>query len=249
MRPTHTALPVLGAALLGTVAGCYGNAPTVFPDGCGPFEDTNEATLPAAVPGDPCPEQLVMARQTWTDPDTGTRIPSVHARACIHVPLADVWPAIRDPQTGRDPTTTQDFTVVGYEVAPIYDFSYRTHVTVNTTLGITPIFDLEWRHCLVTGTLDAPTLVSGRWRKIDGTTAIALLEGSIVARPFDGDPSITEIQYQYHLNAQFSGYGTIEAYLGVIYGRLVERSHRRPLVPDNCTMCPTPPADYCPCFP
>jgi hypothetical protein len=126
-----------------------------------------------------------------------------------------------------------------------YDFSYQTHVTANTTAGITPEFDLDWRHCIAEGTIDAPLLTSTRWRKTFGSSAITLLEGSIVLAPLEGDPNVTEVRYQYHLDAQFTRpIPTIEAYLNVIYGRLRDLSHGAPLVPNDCTGCPEPPAEY-----
>lgn len=236
--------PAAGVVLGALVLGCFPNSPTPFAPGLEPWEDPNVATLPPATPDDPCPEQIVFVRGSYTEPETGRNAREVHAAACIHAPIADVFRAARDPQTGRDPTTTQGFRVNQYETEPEYDFSYQTHVTANTVVGITPEFDINWRHGLVEGTLGAPLLTATRWKKTFGSEAITLLEGSLVLRPLEADPSITELRYQYHLDAAGSGHQTIEDYLRVIYGRLRTRSHGEPLVPDDCAGCPSPPEGY-----
>lgn len=239
---------VLGCALaLGAAqAGCYGNSATPFPPGLEPWEAENVATLPAAVGDDPCPEldTLEVVRGSYTETETGRIFREVHAAACIHAPLADVFRAARDPQTGRDPTATQGFRVTAYETETDYDWSYQTHVTANTTAGITPEFDLNWRHGVVEGTAEEPEVTATRWKKTFGNEAISLLEGSLVLRPLQGHPEITEVRYQYHLEAVTANHDTIINYLNVIYGRLRQGAHGETLVPNDCVDCPAPPAGY-----
>jgi hypothetical protein len=55
------------------------------------------------------------------------------------------------------------------------------------------------------------------------------MEGSLVTRPLQGHPEITVVEYQYHLDALTANHGTIESFLNVIYGRLVDRVHGRTL--------------------
>ena len=226
-------------------AGCYGNESTVFPAGAEPWEE-NLASMPPAADGTPCAEELTFHRTGWQSAR------SVHARACIHQPLEVVWRAIRNPQTGRDPTTTARWRVMEWDVAraedPAPDFSYRTYLFVDD------IIDLEleqiWRHYLVeTAPNEAgeetPTLVATRWQKVWGTSAISMMEGSLVARPFAEDPSITLVEYQYHLDAVArDDHGTIETFLGVIYGRLKADAHGESLDPSDCSECPEPPPSY-----
>jgi hypothetical protein len=71
------------------------------------------------------------------------------------------------------------------------------------------------------------------------------MEGSIVARPLVEDPSITVLEYQYHLDAiARDDHGTIESFLTVIYGRLRQRAHGEPLDPSDCIDCAEAPANY-----
>ncbi|AKF05514.1 hypothetical protein [Sandaracinus amylolyticus] len=226
-------------------AGCYGNEATVFPAGAEPWEE-NLAAMPPADEGTPCAEELTFHRTGWLSAR------SVHARACIHQPLDVVWRAIRNPQTGRDPTTTARWRVLEWDVArdedPAPDFSYRTYLFVDD------IIDLEmeqvWRHYLVQSETDdtgaeTPTLVATRWQKVWGTSAISVMEGSLVARPFEEDPSMTLVEYQYHLDAVArDDHATIETFLGVIYGRLKQDAHGEALDPSDCDECPEPPDSY-----
>ncbi len=222
-------------ALVVSLAGCYGNAQTEFPEGLDPFEE-NLAPLPAPVDGDPCPETLSF-HDGWWAPE----VRSTHARVCIHEPLSVVWPAIRDPQTGRDPA--HRWNVEAYDVEPEYDYSYQTYLFVDDFI------DLElrqtWRHGLISGTDEAPLLTSTRWQKTDGSTAISTMEGSLLAYPLEGHPEITVIEYQYHLNAVARDeHDVIRSFLTTIFGRLRARAHGEALVPDDCSSCAVPPEGY-----
>lgn len=226
------------------IVGCYPNSSTPFPEGLEPWETTNRAELPAAIGSDVCPETLVFSRGNYVEPDTGRNIRSVHARACIHQPIEAVFEAARDPQTGRDPSATQAFRVNAYDTEPDYAFSFQTHVTANTTAGLTPEFDINWRHGVVTESDGQMQVTASRWKKTFGSEAIELLEGSLVLMPIGEDPMITEVQYQYHLSAVTAGHETIESYLSQIYERLRQRSHGETLVPNDCDGCATAPAGY-----
>ena len=233
----------LGAWVLGAlVCGCYGNEDTPFPPGLEPWEATNAAALPAATAAATFPETLSYVERTFTEPGTTTDAPSVHARAYIQMSPHDVWLALRDPQTARDPTSTDAWSVVAWATEPTYTYSLRTHTTVHSL--ITLEWDMDWRLGIVQGTNDAPIVAAARWQKVRGTTVLQVLEGSIVLRAVTGQPTVTEVDYQYHLKSSFSGYGAIESYLQVIYGRLRDRAHGRPLSPNDCAGCPAPPAGY-----
>lgn len=227
------AMALAGLALL---PGCYTNEVTPFPEGLEPWEE-NLAELPAPVEGDPCPETLVFVNQGYM----GTR--SVHARGCIHAPMAAVWEAVRDPQTSRDPTTTHGFRIVAYETEPMYPWTYKTYVFVDHEL--TDIeFELNWRHSVVEGTEAQPLVTATRWAKTWGSSAISTMEGSLVLRPFEDDPAITEVAYQYHLQSIGSNHDTIQAFLSVIYGRLRDRATGVALDPRDCIECAAAPEGY-----
>ena len=225
---------------LGALPGCYGNEPTAFPPGIEPWEE-NLAPMPEADDESPCAETLTFHRTLWE------RVRAVHARACIHQPPEVVWRALRNPQTGRDPVSTHGWRVLEWDVAreddPAPDYSYETWTFVDDIIDLE--FEQIWRHHLVEGTEEAPELTATRWQKTFGTTAISVMEGSIVTRPFVDDPSITLVEYQYHLDAVArDDHRTIEGFIHVIYGRLRLAAHGETLDPSDCSECPEPPADY-----
>jgi hypothetical protein len=231
---------VAAAAIAIALAGCS-NVTSPFPAGSEPWEE-NLAPMPEPVEGDPCPEDVLSFHRTAFE---GVR--AVHGRACIHQPLSVVWRALRDPQTSRDPTTTHGFRVVAYDVSADVDpppaYSYLTAVHVDDIIDLD--FEQTWRHYLVEGTDEEPLLTATRWQKTFGSELLYTMEGSIVAQPLDEDPSITLIEYQYHLRAAArDDHGTIESFLTTIYGRLRQRAHDEPLVPDDCVDCAEAPANY-----
>jgi hypothetical protein len=202
----------------------------------------NLADPPAATAIERYPETLSFARRMWTMPGTSTRVLSVHARAYVQAPIAQVFVAARDPQTGRDPVSSHGFSVLAWATDPAYAFSYRTHVVVNNV--VTLEWDVDWRHGIVEGTPAAPRVTASRWQKTMGSSAIEVIEGSLVLRAVEGQPNVTEVLYQYHLKAPFSSHETIVDYLTVVFGRLKDVAHQRPLVPNDCASCPAAPAGY-----
>lgn len=232
------AVLALAGALFG---GCFDNVSTPFEDTDGavppgtdggpfpsdvaPWEWPNIAPMPTPTATDPCPETI-----TFMNAPSYRRSNAVHARACIHAPLSVVWVSIRNPQTGRAPSTTNPPFIYYPEPMPAEcDGLYQTQVHVDNVVDVD--FRLCWRHQLISGTEAEPLLTATRWQKVWGSTAIARLEGSLVAYPLAEDPSITVLEYQYHLDAVSSDHGTIYAYLGEIYGRLRDDSHGIPLLP------------------
>lgn len=229
------------ALVIAALAGACGNVESAFPAGSEPWE-VNMAPMPEPVDGDPCPESVITFHRTGFE---GVR--AVHARACIHQPLAVVWRALRDPQTARDPGTTHGFRVVAYDVSADVDpppaYSYLTAVHVDDVIDLD--FEQTWRHYLVEGTDDEPLLTATRWQKTFGSELLYTMEGSIVALPLEADPAITLLEYQYHLRAAArDDHGTIESFLTTIYGRLRQRAQGEPLDPDDCVDCAEPPPNY-----
>jgi hypothetical protein len=217
---------VWNAVLLSAVlAGCAGTRVDVFPPGVEPWE-TNLATLPSATAESPCPETITFVRTRFATPDG--MVDSVHARACIHAPMADVWQAVQDPEVARDHTSVNSYAVINPPMPAECDGDYQTQI--NAGPGAFAFdFRLCWRHSVAEGLEDAPTLTATRWQKVWGSANVTLMEGSLVTRPLEGHPEITVVEYQYHLDALTANHGTIESFLNVIYGRLVDRVHGRTL--------------------
>lgn len=219
----------MGLLLTGAAAGCYGNEGSAFPPGLEPWED-NVAAMPTPTADDPCPEQIVFsADQTFNGTQDGRPYDanSLHARACIHQPPAVVWAALQDPQVGRDHTTVNTFEVIDPPMPEECDGLYQSQINAGSPFSVD--FRLCWRMEVAEGTDDMPIVTAARWQKVWGSTALRIMEGSIITHALETDPNITVVEYQYHLNALTSSHETIRNYLTVVYGRLVERAHDRPL--------------------
>lgn len=220
------------AAIVATCAlgGCFENTTTEFPAGYEPWEPNN-APYPTPTADDPCPETIAFGEnfsfQTANVDGRMFRANAVHGRACIHQPMSVVWEALQDPLVGKDQTTVNTFMVIDPPMPEECDGLYQSQINAGSPISVD--FRLCWRMQVVEGTDDAPTLTASRWQKVWGSSALSIMEGSIVAHPLDADPSITVIEYQYHLNAVSSDHDTIRNYLTVIYGRLLDRSYDRPL--------------------
>lgn len=228
----HSArLAILASGLcLGALGGCYGNEATAFPAGLEPWEENN-ASMPAPTADDPCAEEISFGAEgvyRGTLPDgRGYEANSLHARSCIHQPPSVVWEALQDPQVGRDHTAVNTFDVIDPPNPEECDGVYQSQINAGSPFSVD--FRLCWRMEVAEGTDDAPTLTASRWQKVWGSTALTTMEGSIVAYPHETDPSITVVEYQYHLKALTSTHETIRNYLSVVYGRLRDRAHGRPL--------------------
>jgi hypothetical protein len=190
-------------------AGCFGESATPFPPGLAPLE-ANRAPAPAADPGNPFPEKLVMIHGSgaydW-----------VHARAYVDAPLRLTWAALSDPNVTADPKIKKMRLEVLNE--PAYACSYVLHYTVDDF--ITVHFDVTWRHGLVSGTKEMPTMIAARFQKTNGTDFIDLLEGSVVAYPVSDQA--TEIELIEHLDATATGPDEIERYFRAYYANVLRR--------------------------
>jgi hypothetical protein len=222
----------VGVALAGAAsAGCYGNDASAFPAGLGPWEE-HTALPPAPVDGDVCPE-VISFGENYTfmgmaPNGSAYRANAVQATGCIHQPMSVVWDAIRDPQVGKDHTSVNTFMVIDPPMASECDGLYQSQINAGPA-PFTVDFRLCWRMQVAEGLEDAPTLTATRWQKVWGSSALSVMEGSLVARPHEDDPTITVVEYQYHLNAISSTHETIRNYLTVIYGRLLDRTYDRTL--------------------
>ncbi len=204
-----------GVALL--AVGCFGSEVTEFPDG---LEPLGENTL--AGPGtaaDPYPEEYELVGTG------GGRFDSVLGRGYIQAPITEVWAALQNPAVGADRRTSPDWSSEPVPDTP-YDASYVVHHIAYDV--VTVEWDVTWRHGVVTGTVDAPELVSIRWQKTDGSTLISVIEGSLLLRPV-GDGSITELELVYHASAAAAGTDTFVRYMQDIYNDAVAVTHGEPL--------------------
>lgn len=208
----------LVASLAVLATGCFDNVATEFPPGLEPFE-VNEAPAPAPRDGDMYPEELTFVRKRWSG-----GVPSVHARAYVQTDVATTFAAVRNPLAGADRREAVTFTWEE-DVDDTVPFSHRSHLVIPDV--VTVEFDLTWRSDVVEGTIEEPSITATKWQKTFGSTAITLLEGSVVCR--EVEPGVTELEIQYHLDALGSGHDTIEAYLTGYFDSIVALAHGRPL--------------------
>lgn len=220
LRRAVTAASLASCVL--SLAGCFDNVTTEFPPGLEPWEEPNEAPAPAPVDGDAHPEDITFVRKRWMGAN------SVHARAYVHADVATTFAAVRNPLSGADRRPTVTFT---YEenVDPEYRWSHRSHLVIPDV--VTVEFELTWHSDIVEGTVEMPTITATRWQKTWGTSAISLLEGSIVCRRVSDD--VTELEIQYHLNALASNYDTVENYLRGYFDSVIALVHGEPLPPQE----------------
>ncbi len=188
--------------LAASVAGCWGNEPTEFPPGLEPLED-NPVAPPAGTAEDPYPEGWVL------EGVDGPRHDTIYARGYLRAPLAAVWAAFRDPRVGADLRSADEWSVEPLD-DPGYDEAYVIHCTAFEI--VTVDWWTTWRHGVVTGTVEAPELVSIRWQKTDGSTILRLIEGSIVLRPTP-DGASTELDLVYRVDALASGVSDYSRYV------------------------------------
>lgn len=211
MTTTRTLLPAL--ALL-ALSGCFSNVETEFPAGLEPWEVPNEAEPPES-DGDPHPEAISFLRKRYM------RVHAVHARAYVHADVATTFAAVRHPLAGADRRPSVDFT---YEedVDPEYEHSHQSHLVVPDI--VTVEMKLDWRSSAVeTDGAGAPTVTATRWQKTWGSSAITLLEGSVICRRVNDE--VTELEIQYHLDAIAQGWDTIEDYLTKYFASILLLAH------------------------
>src|SRR5688572_29812129 len=91
-----------GLVLAALAGGCTTSSVVEDPDGgdiianLAPWDDPNVAPLPAATATHACAEELVVV-----DHGIVGRFHQSHAMGCVHAPLAEVWPAITDPEVAH----------------------------------------------------------------------------------------------------------------------------------------------------
>lgn len=208
----------LFAGLFGLGAlGCGGNSSSAFPEGLEPLE-TNQASWPAAKPGDPHPETISFKVGKADDWEWA------HAKAYVHAPLAKTWAALRNPDACADRKSITSWTVT-HDVESGYAYSYRIHNVVEDI--VTVEFDNTWRHGVVDGTLSEPEQIAARYQKTWGSDYITLLRGSVVAR--QTDDVTTELELIEHIDAMGQDYDTAKKTINNYFLSVVALAHDKPL--------------------
>jgi hypothetical protein len=209
--------PMTGSGgLLGAIAvfavGCFGEEATPFPPGLEPIEESTARTPEGMA------ERLAFAvgekdEYVWA-----------HARGFIHAPIARVWEAMKDPEVVADRRQVDELSFE-LEIEPEYDHSFVVHNVVHAVQDVR--FDVTWRQGVVEGEREDPRVVAIRFQKTDGSTAIYLMEASIVLRRVDD--AITELSAAEHLDAFVRDIEQIQSQLGDIHASVVARVHGEPL--------------------
>lgn len=176
-RALRSALLALPAAL--ALAGC-GDTSSTFQSGLTPLPITSGVQLPPpASSGDPCGEGIL------TTPGGAPGYSFAEGRACLHVPIAQVWAALQMPEVmdvayypDRDHTPTCDART---NIETTYPISFRLHQVPG---GIYSSFDYDitWRGGLLLGTDAAPQEIAFTYQKTWGTTQIKRLQGSMLLK-------------------------------------------------------------------
>lgn len=207
----------LGLALL--LGGCFGNEVTEFPPGLDPLGE-NDLAGPGTE-ADPTPEAIEL------EATSGGRFDVLLGRGYIHAPIVEAWRALRDPVVSVDRRTTSEWSSEPVPDHP-YDDSYLVHHVAHHI--VTVEWTTTWRHGVVEGTADAPELIAIRWQKTDGSTAISVIEGSILLRPV-GAGAVTEVELVYHVRTLGADRDTQLRYLNDVFTNAVALAHGDPLPP------------------
>ena len=183
-----------------------GSKETVFPAGLEPLAP-NAAVFPAQ---DTEEVDLVVGSEDAFD--------WANARGFVHAPLADVWTALKQPDTTVDRRAVDEWTV-DFDVEPDYDVSYVVHNRVVDL--VTVEYDLTWRQG------ESDEAVSARWQKTAGASIIDLLEGSIVLTAVEDD--VTSVEIVEHLKTPGDETGRLTSFFTDLWASLVAASHGEPL--------------------
>lgn len=202
--------------------GCFGDETLVFPPGLEPAAEVHEAPFPEGDVDTPFPERLELIRTTAEN--ARQTPPSVHGSAYVQAPLSDVWEALRNPDVSADRRAFDAYEVEN-DVEPEYDYSYRIDATINNI--ITVEYSTNFRHGVIEGTLDAPLAVAVAWQKTEGSTIIAELRGSIIARAVTED--VTSLEMIQYGRTAMSNHEDNETYLTDVFEATVALTDGQPL--------------------
>lgn len=196
---------------------CQKNVATPFPAGLEPLSDCT-----AGFPGGEGaqPEEALAT--------SGEGDGHLYAHVCgyVHAPVETVWEAIQDPDVVTDRRRITEYELVGTDLDPDYDVSFRLHYLVEDILTVE--YDVEWRQGVWEyGDQGQVQSVAARFQKVEGSSLIELIEGSVVlAATEDGHTSFELISHHQSL-----GYTADELQLKAtdLYDSVVAFSHGDPL--------------------
>jgi hypothetical protein len=194
--------------------GCQGDVSTPFPPGLEPFADDDQ---PALLDG--------TVAERLTTHATNSDFIRVYGRGFIFAPPADVYAAAHIPEVmyAACSTTAQTVTL---DNEPEYELSFLVHYFVDNILNVE--WDDQWRGQAIAGTRDAPELVMIKHQKIQGSSFIALSEGTVKLIA-TADPGITELQLVEHLDALSATPADVIAGMHSNYDRLLAVSRGDPI--------------------
>ena len=192
--------------LLPILTACFGTPEARFPPGLEPLGELRVAADSSNVDQE---EGLLM--EAGIDEDIW-----VHARGFVHADVQTVWEALQDEEVFIDRRAVSTYTIE-WDTEPEYDISLVVSQEVEDI--ITVAYDVAWRQGLIQGSAEAPEIVSARFQKIDGTSFIERMEGSILL--IDVGDNRTEFQFQEHMDTPMPDTSDLESYVTDLYDELL----------------------------
>ena len=204
------ALPSLRPLLL---VACQKSVVTPFPAGLEPL-----ATCSAGFP-EPADESAKATAGEGED--------YIYAHVCgyVEAKLEAVWAAIQDVDVITDRRRIEDYQLTEQGFDPDYDVSFRVFYHVEDF--ITVEYEVEWRQGVWEVQDEAPKSVVDRYQKVEGSSFIERMEGSIVLD--EEEPGLVRFEL---INQHKSlGYTTDELLLKStdLYDSVVAFAHGEPL--------------------
>ena len=202
--------------LLLSVLACQKSVVPPFPAGLEPLADCS-AGLPGA--DGQTPEE---ARSV-----SGEGEEHLYAHVCgyVHAPVETVWEAIQDPDVVSDRRRIAEYALVESDIDPDYDVSFLLHYLVEDI--ITVEYDVEWRQGVWEADDEDRLSVAARFQKVEGSSLIELIEGSVVLA--EAEAEVTRFELISHHKS--IGYTADELELKAtdLYDSVVAFSHGEPL--------------------
>lgn len=204
--------------LLLPLAACYSNVDTEFIASLSAWEE-NAADCPSPQDGVEYPETINMVvAERWEG------APNVHACGYVRRGFDETWEAVTDPLVGADRSPNTD-TTFEFETQPEYRVSYIATLDIDDIIDT--VIELTWIHDIVEGSVENPRVGATRWQKTAGTSAVSLLEASLITTRVNDE--VTRVEWQYHMAAAFRGPPLIMSIIQDYYDSIVEVAHGRPL--------------------
>ena len=185
---------------------CFESPEARFPPG---LEPLGELRVPADLNNTDQEEGLLL--EAGIDEDIW-----VHARGYVHADVTTVWEALQDERVFIDRRAVSSYTIE-WDTEPEYDISYVVSQEVEDIVTVS--YDVAWRQGLIQGSAEDPEIVSARFQKIDGTSFIEKMEGSILL--LDVGNGRTEFQFQEHMDRPMPDTSDLDSYATDLYNEIV----------------------------